>query len=130
MVTEDKLVDCFERGEIPCDSFHHLDHVYLAFIYLSRYQVLEALQKFVSSIRTFATCCGNADRYNETITFAFFFLIHERMARSRDAGWDEFRNDNPDLLTWKDGILARYYSEEMLKSDLARSVFLFPDRCR
>jgi hypothetical protein len=31
------------------------------------------------------------------------------------------------LLTWKNGILSRYYRAETLASDLARAVFLFPD---
>jgi hypothetical protein len=129
MVTGDELVDRLERGEIPCDSFHHFDHVQLAFTYLSRHPVLEALQKFVDAISAFAASCGKPDRYNETITFAYFFLIRERMARSQASGWDEFRDKNPDLLTWKGSILGCYYSEETLKSDLARSVFLFPDKC-
>ena len=42
-------------------------------------------------------------------------------------GWDEFARDNPDLLAWKDGILAQYYRPETLTSDLARAVFVFPD---
>jgi hypothetical protein len=128
-MTTEELVDRLERGEIPCDSFHHLDHVHLAFTYLSRHPVLEALQKFVDAISTFAASCGKPDRYNETITFAYFFLIRERMAHSRASSWEAFRDENSDLLTWKGGILGRYYSEETLKSDLARSVFLFPDKC-
>ena len=36
---------------------------------------------------------------------------------------------NPDLLVWKDGILSRYYREATLKSDLARRVFVLPDKC-
>jgi hypothetical protein len=129
-MTGDELVDRFERGEIPCDSFHHFDHVHLAFTYLSRHPVLEALQKFVGAINTFAASCGKADRYNETITFAYFFLIRERMVRSQTSSWDAFRDKNPDLLTWKGGILCRYYSEKALRSGLARSVFLFPDKCQ
>ena len=42
--------------------------------------------------------------------------------------WDEFARNNPDLLVWKNGILSRYYGEETLKSELARNVFVFPDR--
>ena len=52
------------------------------------------------------------------------------MARLAKSGWDEFARANPDLLVWKDGILSRYYDEATLQSDLARSVFLFPNQCR
>jgi hypothetical protein len=50
------------------------------------------------------------------------------MARSEGTDWEEFCLQNPDLLTWKEGILNRYYRDSTLKSDLARSVFVFPDK--
>jgi len=65
----------------------------------------------------------------KTITHAYFFLIRERMARFAGSDWDEFARSNSDLLIWKGGILGRYYRETTLQSDLARTVFLFPDKC-
>jgi hypothetical protein len=56
------------------------------------------------------------------------FIIRQRMAQSANPDWDEFAENNPDLFVWKNGILSRYYSEEVLKSDLARKVFIFPDK--
>jgi hypothetical protein len=88
-----------------------------------------ALGKFSDALKRFATALGKTQLYNETITCAYFFLIHERMARHQVRDWDEFACLNPDLLTWKDGILSRYYHEGTLKSDLARSVFVLPDKC-
>ena len=35
---------------------------------------------------------------------------------------------NADLLIWKPSILERYYSRELLSSDLARRTFVMPDR--
>ena len=51
------------------------------------------------------------------------------MARSEGESWEEFARQNPDLLIWKDGILSRYYQETTLKSELARNVFVLPDKC-
>jgi hypothetical protein len=102
--------------------------VRLAYAYLSEYPVLAALGKFVSALKRFAAARGKTQLYNETITYAYFFLIHERMARHQVTEWEEFARVNPDLLTWKDGILRRYYHEATLHSDLARDVFVFPDR--
>ena len=50
------------------------------------------------------------------------------MARTPNVDWDDFARQNPDVLRWKPGILDRYYRESTLQSDLARSVFLFPDK--
>lgn len=126
-MTNEELISCFENNVMP-DSFHHADHVRLAFAYLSQYPVLEALQKFASALKRFATAHGKTQLYNETITYAYFFLIQERMARRKCTDWEEFSRQNPDLLTWKDGILNRYYRETTLKGDLARNVFVFPDK--
>ena len=105
------LSDVSKATPFLADSFHHADHVRLAFAYLCEYPVLEALEKFSSALKRFAAARGKTQLYNETITCAYFFLIRERMARSAGASWEEFARQNADLLTWKDGILNRYYHE-------------------
>jgi len=122
-----ELIRRFETGNTPADSFHHADHVHLAFAYLSQFPVLYALEKFSSALKKFALAHDKPNLYHETITHAYFFLIRERMARSQFAGWEDFARQNPDLLIWKNGILTRYYREATLQSSLARAVFLFPD---
>jgi CDP-diacylglycerol--glycerol-3-phosphate 3-phosphatidyltransferase len=124
-----ELIERFESDAVPESSFHHADHVRLAFAYLCEYPVLQALDKFAAALKRYATARGKSQLYNETVTHAYFFLIRERMARSGGEDWDEFAARNADLLTWKNGILSRYYHEATLQSDLARSVFLFPDKC-
>jgi len=42
--------------------------------------------------------------------------------------WEEFVAANPDLFDWQNSILKTYYREETLRSELARRVFVFPDR--
>ena len=128
-MTNEKLIHHFETDTLPGD-FHHADHVRLAFAYLSEYPVLQALDKFAGALKRYAAARGKAQLYNETITHAYFFLIRERMARSAGEDWYEFASRNSDLLTWKPGILAQYYEEATLQSELARTVFVFPDKCR
>ena len=128
MNADAELIRRFESGALPEDSFHHADHVRLAFAYLSRYSALEALDRFSNALKRYAAARGKPQRYNETITFAYFFLIRERLVRSGGVDWDEFARRNADLLAWKDGILTRYYEEGTLQSQLARGLFLFPDK--
>ncbi len=127
-MTDAELIHQFETDTLPDDSFHHADHVRLAFAYLSQYPVLEALEKFAAALKRYATARGQSQLYNETITLAYFFLIRERIARSATDNWEQFAVRNSDLLVWKNGILTRYYQEGTLQSDLARTVFLFPDK--
>jgi hypothetical protein len=127
-MTNKQIIHAFETDRLPEGSFHHADHVRLAYAYLSEYAALQALDKFCCALKSYATKRGKPQLYNETITHAYFFLIRERMARCGLVDWDEFARGNPDLLTWKDGILSRYYENATLQSDLARAVFVFPDK--
>jgi hypothetical protein len=128
-MNNEELIRCFENDEVLEGSFHHADHVRLAFAYLSQYKTLQALEKFSSALKRFAAARGKTQLYNETITCAYLFLIRERMVHCEGADWEEFARRNPDLLIWKDGVLSRYYREATLKSDLARRVFVLPDKC-
>jgi len=127
-LSDERLIRDFESGELPEDSFHHADHVRLAFAYLSQYAPLEALDRFSNALKRYAAARGKSQRYNETVTYAYFFLIRERIARFPALDWAEFVRRNHDLLVPKHGILGRYYQEGTLQSDLARGVFLFPDK--
>ncbi len=128
-LSDQDLIDRFESGDVPESEFHHADHVRLAFAYLQKNSPLTALEKFSHALKQFAASHGKTQLYNETITHAYFFLIRERMARCGTLEWEDFALRNPDLLLWKDGILDRYYHQATLRSDLARSVFIFPDKC-
>jgi hypothetical protein len=132
-LTDDERIAQFESAAISPDSFHHTDHVRLAFAYLRRYPILEALEKFPAALQRFAQFHGKPNLYHQTITWAYIFLIHERIVRAgREQSWNQFAEANPDLLTWNNGILTKYYAEETLQSDMAKKVFVFPDNlpCR
>jgi hypothetical protein len=129
-MTNHEIISRFESGNVPESGFHHADHVRLAFAYLRNYPVLPALEKFSAALKQFAEARGKTQLYNETITWAYIFLIAERIARSGEEklDWDHFAEENPDLLVWKNGILTRYYEDATLTSDLARRTFVFPDK--
>lgn len=131
-MTNEEIIERFEHGRPSGESFHHVDHIRVAFAYLSRYSAIEALRRFAGALQAFATAQGKPGLYHETITFAYLFLIHERMLRAgHKQTWEDFAAGNPDLLTWDrgtGGILARYYTAETLHSPAARAAFLLPDR--
>ncbi|MBZ5653694.1 MAG: hypothetical protein LAO56_00290 [Acidobacteriia bacterium] len=128
-MTSEELIEQFDRGATPAGTFHHADHVRLAFEYLCHYPVLEALERFPAALKRFAVSKGKANLYHETITWAYLLLIRERIARAGGAlTWEEFAVRNSDLLVWKGGALATLYRQETLDSDLARHTFVLPDR--
>jgi hypothetical protein len=128
-VDDQELIRRFEDGTLAETGLHHADHVRLAWLYLSRQPLLPALERFTSGLKRFAAAAGKIDRYHETITWAWLLLIHERMERAgRPPDWRGFITANADLLDREKGVLTGYYKEDTLASELARRVFVLPDR--
>jgi hypothetical protein len=123
-VDDREFIAELEACTLPSSQFHHRNHVRLAWLYLKEAPLLDALTRFRTSLQRYASSLGASSKYHETITFAFLFLIHERMQREAFASFDDFADANAELF---DAILLRYYSEETLGSELARRVFGMPD---
>lgn len=119
----------FERLEFAPGQFKHADHVRLAWIFLRVFPLHVALEKFSLALRRFAASIDQSDLYHQTITWAYLFLINERLEKTgREADWAHFAAANSDLFSWKKVGLNRYYSPERLDCDMARRTFLMPDR--
>ena len=129
MITDDELLSAFEAGREPEGGFHHREHLRVAWLYLGRDPWPVALGRFAEGLKRFALAQGQPGLYHETVTVAYFLLIHERMAADPgEGGFDAFVARYPELLGWKPSILDRYYEAATLGSDLARRVFVMPDR--
>jgi hypothetical protein len=126
---DDDFIAQLEACTLPEDSFHHADHLRTAWLYLLRFPAMEAIAKFSEALRRYTAFLGKPGRYHETITWAYLLLLNERMRHSELAtSWEQFTAANSDLFDWKNSILLKYYRPETLRSDLARRVFLMPDR--
>jgi hypothetical protein len=122
---DEQFIAEFQAGRL--EPFHHQDHVRMAWLYLQRAPLLEAIANFTADLQHFAATKGQPNLYHETITWGYLLLMHERMARVPGQDWATFAAANADLLTWQNNILKTYYRAETLQSGLARRVFVFPD---
>jgi hypothetical protein len=128
-MNDPEWMEAFESCTLPIGSFHHAEHVKMAFLYLQKFAPLEALDRFSLNLARFAAAHGKPGLYNETITWAFLLIIRERIARANSPQtWVEFSSANTDLLRWDDNILKKYYRAETLSSELAKGIFLFPHK--
>jgi hypothetical protein len=131
-LSPEALVAGFESANLPDGAFRHPEHIEVTWLYLHRYPAAEAFSRVTGGLRGLARAHGHPERYHETLTCAFFFLVHQRMAhpgeRENRDSWDAFRQANEDLFAWPSPLLGRYYQPETLGSELARRVFVLPDR--
>ena len=120
------LVRAFEARTVDAGSFTHRDHVAVAYALLKRRSFLEASACYGSCLQAIATRAGAARKFNTTITLAFLGLIAERMDGSDAGTFETFICENADLLDRNP--LSPWYSPARLDSDLARRIFLLPDK--
>jgi hypothetical protein len=131
LISDEELLEKFEDGSLPPAEFHHEQHVRLAFLYLRKYPLLGVLTRFPADLKRYAAMHGKNGLYHETITWAYLFIIGERVARAAEKQtWEEFRVANLDLFDREAPLLRRYYRNETLASALARERFVMPDYCR
>ena len=125
----DFSIEAFEAGTIDVDAFDHEAHVYVAWLYLERYPLLQAIARFTDAIRRLTVQLGVPGKYHETITWFFMFLIAERRQDNQAGDWFAFRRQNADLFgRGENNVLGRYYSSELLATDRARQFFVLPDQ--
>lgn len=123
-----ELLAGFEAASLPDGAFRHQEHVRVAWLFVTRFGLPEAIPRFVEALQRLAFAKGAPQLYHATITWAYLLLIGERVARGRGRDWPEFAAANPDLLTWNPSLLDRYYTRDVLWSDLARRTFVMPNR--
>lgn len=128
-MTDEELYEHFEDSTLDAKIFDHSNHVKMAWIYLKKFDLPEAMANFSTALKRYAKAKGATNLYHETITFAFLVLINERMRSTENLQtWEAFALQNPDIFDWKNNILKNYYHEETLRSKFAKKTFVFPDR--
>jgi hypothetical protein len=124
-LTDDELLRGFEGCRLAPGSFHHGDHVRLAWICVRRFGPLGAEQHLLNGIRKMAESSGVPEKFLHTTTVAWVRLVAARLG----GGNETFKNwiaKWPELL--KKDFLNDHYSAGKLESAQARSGWVEPDR--
>ena len=123
----DLSIEALEAGTADPGGFDHEAHVYTAWLYLQRFETLEAMQKYSAALRRLTIKLGVETKYHQTITWFFLLLIAERRGSAETDNWLQFKARNEDLFCVDTPILSRYYSPSTLDSGFARTHFVLPD---
>lgn len=119
------VVRAFEERRTLTGSLSHREHVMIAWHYARTRPAPQALVELVRGIQELAVALGKEGLYHETLTWAWFSVIRERVERiGVNASWEEFAAASEDILSGR--ALDAYYDRTILDSELARRVFLMP----
>jgi len=123
----DKLfVEALESCELPNESFHHCDHVRLAWIFLRSMRESRARERMASTLRRFAARNGKPERYHHTRTMAWMRLVSAAIeATPVIDSFEEFIEAHPHISNQQ--TLLRHYSKDCLESQASRTGWVAPD---
>ena len=92
----DITLEQFERGDIDPALFDHEAHVYVGWLYVSRFGRAQAIARFDAALKRLVQKVGAESKYNAMITWLFLVLIADRARNGED--WATFRSRNTDLI--------------------------------
>ena len=125
-MTDDDFVTAFLSGTLPPISFHHRDHLRLAWCLIRQSGIGAATSIITDGIRRFATQHGQVDKYHETLTrFWVRIVSHMIDAQPEVATFDQFLATFPQLLD--KALPYQHWSREIIQSQIARAHWVEPD---
>ncbi len=129
---EDKinsLVESFENGTISRDEWRHAEHLTVALFYLSNHEFETAYAKMRGGIfnllKSFGVDLSKEMPYHETLT-VFWMKIVENFLKSKN-GTPILEICNELIAKFDKDYPLRFYSRELLFSDIARANFVEAD---
>ena len=131
-MNDDEFLAAFEAHTL--DEFHHRDHIKVAYLYLRRHPLDEAITKVRTGLKALAAAWNApADDlekgYHETMTQAWVQLVHLALSSAGTAeSADAFCDQHPELI--QKTYLQLFYSHERLITWEAKRKFVEPDLAR
>jgi hypothetical protein len=117
-------LELFEAGAIDNSTFHHADHVRLAYELLGECEFEIAVARYAGALRRICASGGHPEKFHMTKTIGFLSVIAERRLRGGIPEWGEFSARHDDL--FDRALLERWYNSADLETALAREVFVLP----
>ena len=127
---DESFLQRFEAAEWAPEDWHHREHIKVAYLYLRRYPLEEAIEQIRVAIKRFNAAHQvpeTLDRgYHETITQAWMRLVHFTLCEYGAAETaDAFFDQHPQL--WQMKVLRFFYSKQRIMSAQAKAEFVAPD---
>ena len=75
-MTDVELARALERGDVPNQGFHHLDHLRVALVYLNESDSVDAaVARMASTLKRFAASVGHAEKYSQAVTEFWMYQV-------------------------------------------------------
>jgi hypothetical protein len=127
-LSDKALLEQFETLTLSPDDLSHVSHLRIAWLYLNKLSLKDAVEKIATGTKKYAESLGVYDKYHRTITEAIARIMHKRMSELQNVNFEKFLQGNRDLVDDLKSLLQCHYSEEVLESVDARTIYFEPDK--
>lgn len=127
---DEEFLDRFESCTIPFSEWKHRAHLKVAYLYLRRFSLDEAVAKMRAGLKALNEVHGSPESldrgYHETLTVAWMRLVHLTLAQYGPAeSSEQFLERQPELTNRY--ALRFFYSRDRIMSWEAKREFVEPD---
>jgi hypothetical protein len=126
-LTDKEFEKQFEDCTLDASLFTHEAHLRLAWIYITKYGLEQAIKNAKIQIKKYAASLGAAEKYHETITVASIKAVFIFIKKSNTLTFYDFINENETLKTDFKKLLATHYTTDIFNSETAKKDFLEPE---
>jgi transketolase len=129
-ISDEDFLAQFESTAWPLETWHHRQHIKVAYLYLRKYPFSQALARIREKIKAFNAAKKVPESltggYHDTMTQAWMHLVYFTLCEygtATDA--DAFYEQHPQL--WGMKALRFYYTKERFLTHEAKTQFVTPD---
>ncbi|WP_196889725.1 hypothetical protein [Aureivirga sp. CE67] len=126
-LSDQEFENQFSNCTIDPKIFSHEAHIRLAWIYIKKYGLEEAKNKYTFQLKNLTVFLGATSKYNHTVTIIAMRIIHKLIENKENLDFKNFINQNPELNTDFKNLINNHYSFDVFKNDLAKTSFIEPD---
>src|SRR5689334_21904663 len=106
-LNDDEFLATFERAGFDRNGFPHRAHLRMAWLYVRRLGVDEAIERVTAGIRHMARSTGQPHLYHDTLTRAWVYVVAS-LSHPEVSTFDRILEARPELLDKH--YLLRHYS--------------------
>ena len=125
--TDSQFEKQFNNCTLPAQFFTHEAHLRLAWIYIDKYGLEQAIQLIDHQLLNFVDALGSRDKYNKTVTIAAVKVVNHFKLLSKARNFSDFIAENTQLGNNFKALIAQHYRTDIFNSTLAKIEYLPPD---
>lgn len=126
-LTDTEFCEQFTNCTLKPELFSHEAHLRLGWINIKNLGLKKGEENIQKQLQNFVAHVGAQDKYNKTVTIVAMKAIYHFMKQTKTDNFKDFINENSKLKNNFKQLIASHYSNDIFKSQKAKTSFLEPD---